>query len=294
MVTVYCSNYVLCRVFGVFRINKCIQESLGINITILFMCYDTAQLAYRIYKEAKRLNASDVEVDALYKKWKLLDGPSMNYYHASGFNHPNLVAFIREKAKIILDVFNWGLVPHWIKNESDAKAISDRTLLARVEEIEDKPSYREAVKRRRCILPLDGFYEHYHKNNKTYPFYITAKDKRRLLIAGITSDWRHPQFNMIFKSVSIVTTRANDFMKTIHNNPKISEARMPLIVQENQVDQWINDDSVEFLDVLRVKSGLDLKAVTVNQLRGRNCLGNIKEVQMEKMYPELIDPLELF
>ena len=66
------------------------------------MCYETAQLAYQIYKEAKRLNASEEEVGELRDKWKKLNADATDFYHVSGFNHPRLTSFTREKRLLLM------------------------------------------------------------------------------------------------------------------------------------------------------------------------------------------------
>ena len=257
------------------------------------MCYETAQLTYRIYKEAKRLDASKEEIVELYDKYKKLGDNAIDYYHSNGFSHPELISFTRENGNLNIKLRTWGLIPHWVKEEEKAEQLMDLTLLSRAESMMEKPSFRDAVKKTRCILPLDGFYEYFHKNGKSYPHFIRNKNKQRLFVGGLTSKWLNSQSGQTVESFSIVTTKANNFMSKIHNNPKLKEPRMPLILSDEDSVKWLNDDQ-DIENLLTPNSSVDLESWTVNRLKGRDYVGNKLEVQKEREYPELIDPLELF
>lgn len=257
------------------------------------MCYETAQLAYKIYKEAKRLNASDEEVEELHDKWKKLKGDAASYYHVSGFDHPKLTSFTRENGQLEVNQRTWGLIPHWVKDEEFANSLWNRTLLSRAESMHEKPSFRDALTKNRCIVPLDGFYEHFHKNGKTFPHFIQSQDSKRLFVGGLTSKWLNKETGVLMETLSLVTTKANDVMAKIHNNPKLKEGRMPLILSDDDASIWLNDNA-DITRMLIPNTSVPLKSWTVNRLKGKNYVGNVIEVQKERVYVELNDPLTLF
>ena len=183
------------------------------------MCYETSQLAEKIYREAVRLGADPDEIDRLKLKWEQLKAEHSGYYHASGFQHPKLAVLQSKENKIELDLSVWGLIPHWVKEEEQAQQIWNRTINARGETIFEKPSFRQAASTGRCILPLDGFFEHHHKNGRAFPYYIKTANKERLLIGAIKDSWTNRATGEIIDSFSIVTTPGNELLSEIHNNP---------------------------------------------------------------------------
>ena len=259
------------------------------------MCYDTAQLAYRIYKEAIRLKASPDEIEELRKRWKKLAGDDEpDVFHASGYQHPKLAVFESEGGKIQIDQQTWGLIPHWVKDEQSAKEIWNRTLNARGETIFEKPSFRDASKSNRVIIPLDGFFEHHHKHGKAFPYFIQSTNKERLLVGGISSDWLNKVTGEIMRTFSIVTTKGNELMSEIHNNPKLKEPRMPLILNEKGIEQWLNGNQEDATELIRPNAEVELEAHTVSRLRGKDYKGNVPEVQEEFNYEELNEQGSLF
>ena len=257
------------------------------------MCYETAQLVFKIYKEAKRLNASKEEVDELREKWKRLKGDVTDHYHVSGFSHPPLTAFTRENGQLEVKQRIWGLIPHWVKDEEFVNNLWDKTLLSRAESMHEKPSFRNAVVKNRCIVPLDGFYEHFHKNGKTYPHFIKSTSDKRLFVGGLTSQLLNKETGEIVETLSLITTKANEFMSKIHNNPKLKEARMPLILSDENASKWLEDNS-NISDLLVPNASEPLKSWTVNKLKGKSYVGNVLEVQKKREYVELNDDLTLF
>lgn len=259
------------------------------------MCYESAQLAERLYKDAVRAGASKEELEYLKRNWeeKKRKKPQSKYYHANGFDHPELIAFHRQNGTLELDHFTWGLIPHWVKDENQATDIWNKTLNSRGETMFEKPAFRDAATFSRVIIPLDGFFEHHHKHGQTFPHFIQQENNESLLAGGISSEWNHPQTGEIVRSLSIVTTKGNALMQHIHNNPKLKEARMPLLLQEADINTWFEGE-IDAISSLIHPSNIDLKAHTVRRLKGKNALGNVPEVLQEHYYPELEDPLTLF
>ena len=259
------------------------------------MCYDTAQLAERIYRDALRAGASEEELDYLRKNWeeKKKGKPQNKYYHVNGFQHPKLVAFQRRGDRLVIDQFTWGLIPHWTKDETQAHEIWNKTLNARGETIFEKPSFRDAAKSERIVIPLDGFYEHHHKKGKTFPYFIQREDKESLLVGGLASEWHNPVTGKLIRSLSIVTTKANPFMQEIHNTPKLKEARMPLLLNDEDTQDWMSGEQ-ETVEAFIQPSSMKLKAHTVRSLRGKDAQGNAPEVQAQFSYAALYEPPTLF
>ncbi|GAB5417660.1 MAG: hypothetical protein Crog4KO_26460 [Crocinitomicaceae bacterium] len=259
------------------------------------MCYESAQLAERIYRDAIRTGASEEELAYLKRNWeeKKRHKPGASYYHVSGFEHPELLAFHKRDGHLELDHFTWGLIPHWVKDENQATDLWNKTLNARGESMLDKPSFRDAAALGRIVIPLDGFFEHHHKNGKSFPHFIRQQDGERLLVGGISSEWTNPNSGKLIQSMSIVTTKGNTMMQHIHNNPKLKEARMPLLLDQESIPTWL-DGSMDEIQSLIQPSSINLAAHTVKRLKGKSALGNVPEALQEFNYPELDDPLTLF
>lgn len=256
------------------------------------MCYDTAQLAYRIYRDAVRLKASPEEIEALKKKWEHLKTDQPDFFHANGFDHPELLVFLKKDDAWDITPAQWGLIPEWVKDDQRAMALWNSTLIARGESMFDKPSFEKVAHGGRCVLPVDGFFEHFHKNKKTFPHYIQRKDGKRLFIGALLNVWKQPVTGIEMPTFSIVTTKANEFMAKIHNNPKTPEPRMPLFIDTHNVDEWMNGDQQTVEALLVPDTHQTLVSKTVKPLRGKIYLGNTAAVTEEFHYSELDDSEE--
>lgn len=127
----------------------------------------------------------------------------------------------------------WGLIPSWAKDPS----IGARMINARSETVAEKPSFRAAFKRRRCLVPISGFYEWQKQGKQKQPYYITAKDHKLLAIAGLWEYWEGADGSAL-ESCSLLTTEANEFMSTLHN-------RMPVFVAPEDFEQWLGSGKDE-------------------------------------------------
>jgi putative SOS response-associated peptidase YedK len=127
----------------------------------------------------------------------------------------------------------WGLLPSWVK---DPKTV---TLLinARGESAAEKPAFRAAMKRRRCLIPADGFYEWKAGGERKQPYYVHAKSGGLLAFAGLWETWTGPNGEEM-ETAAIVTTTANRTLKPIHE-------RMPVIVPHEGFDLWLNCADVD-------------------------------------------------
>jgi putative SOS response-associated peptidase YedK len=141
------------------------------------------------------------------------------------------IAVIMEDGMRKIVEMQWGLIPHWAKNPS----IANKLINARSETLAEKPSFKESFKSRRCLIIADGFYEWQTKEGIKKPYFIFMKDKKPFGMAGLYDNWKNEEGKTI-TTCTIVTTEANEFMKSLHH-------RMPVIIAPEQYDLWL--DSAE-------------------------------------------------
>ncbi len=253
------------------------------------MCYDKRYLTKKLEFYAKRYGDDPAEAEYIRKQIEELNLPPT--YHASGFDHPFVPVLLDTKKRIVK--MSWGLIPNWIKTPAEAVKISNSTINARAETMWEKPAFREAARTRRCLVLVDGFFEHHHKNNKTFPYHIHFKDDAPMTLAGLWDEWHDPASGVVRKTYTIVTTRANALMARIHNNPKAEEGpRMPLILSKEAEREWLRPISTEadkklINDLVRSYDENALEAFTVPRLRGKEAVGNTPAAITPTRYPEL-------
>jgi putative SOS response-associated peptidase YedK len=124
----------------------------------------------------------------------------------------------------------WGLVPSWAKDAS----MSAKLMNARSETITEKPSFREAFKRRRCLIPSDGFYEWARAGGKKQPYFFRLRDEQPFGFAGLWDQWQGGD-GAVIESCTILTTEANDVLRPVHD-------RMPVIIHPEDYELWLDDD----------------------------------------------------
>jgi putative SOS response-associated peptidase YedK len=246
---------------------------------------------------AKRYGHSDEDVAFIREQLSKLN--VLPVYQASGFDHPAVPVIIDKSSEIHL--FNWGLIPNWVKSPVDAIKISNTTINARVETIFEKPAFRESARERRCLILVDAFFEHHHKNGKAFPYHIRLKNNEPMTMAGLWDEWKDSVSGIMRRTYTVVTTQANPMMTRIHNNPKASEGpRMPLILPKSLERDWLNSIS-EQADQELIKSLVEatketeLESFTVRRLTGNEAVGNKPEALNRHRYPELeVDQTSLF
>jgi putative SOS response-associated peptidase YedK len=129
-------------------------------------------------------------------------------------------------------MLRWGLIPHWAKDP----AIGNKMINARSETAHEKPSFRNPIRYRRCLIPASGFIEWSQENGSKQPWYIHRKDGAPLAFAGIWDAWKRPEGTI--DSCSILTTSANTLVAKIHD-------RMPVILSASEYDQWLDRQITE-------------------------------------------------
>jgi putative SOS response-associated peptidase YedK len=171
----------------------------------------------------------------------------------NGFTYPK-TPVITNQNKQEIQLFNWGLIPSWAKDES----FRSSTLNARIETIKDLPSFKNNVKNR-CLILTDGFYEWKwldEKGKEKQQYLISLPDDEPFAFAGIYSEWTNKNSGELLQTYSIVTTEANPFMAEIHNTKK----RMPVILTPQNENDWLN----ETINPLAFKaSNIHLKATAI-------------------------------
>ena len=129
-----------------------------------------------------------------------------------------------------INIFRWGLIPFWAKEEK----IGYRMINARVETLMEKSTHKSALKNRRCLVPLDGFYEWQKEGINKIPYRIQTTDQELFAVAGLWDKWKSKGGETIY-SFTIITTPPNELMASIHN-------RMPAIMTKEQEELWLDED----------------------------------------------------
>ena len=158
--------------------------------------------------------------------------PPQQIEKSSGFAFP-LVPVVTNKEMDSIYLYHWGLIPHWAKD----KELRKNTLNARIETIEEKPSFRSYVKNR-CLVLIDGFYEYQWQDSKgkvKKPFLMTMPDGEPFALGGLFSVWTDRVTGELVPTFTILTTEANEQMAIIHNTKK----RMPLILTKENEREWL-------------------------------------------------------
>lgn len=150
-----------------------------------------------------------------------------------------VVRVLPESQKRRLDLLRWGLIPSWVK---DPKTLGSDLINAKSETMAEKPSFRAAFRRRRCLIPADGFYEWKKEGGRKQPVYICMKDRGPFAFAGLWERWESEEKQAI-ESCTLLTTEPNEMMQPIHN-------RMPVILGRKDYDLWLDPD-VQQPDKLR-------------------------------------------
>jgi len=130
-----------------------------------------------------------------------------------------------------LAMFRWGLIPSWAKDPS----IGNRMINARAETVMEKPSFRAAYRRRRCLVLADGFYEWKKNGDTKTPWFISLANGAPFAFAGLWENWQSKGTDESIQSTTIITTAANEFMATLHH-------RMPVVLQPDTADRWLAGD----------------------------------------------------
>jgi putative SOS response-associated peptidase YedK len=142
----------------------------------------------------------------------------------------NIPVVLEANSERIIETLRWGLIPSWAKDES----IGSKLINARSETLAEKPSFKNAFRSHRCIIPASGFFE-WQKSAKgaKQPFYFYLKDKDVFGFAGLYEEWLDRDSGEQIETFTIITTEANEVLKSVHD-------RMPVILKPKDYDQWLD------------------------------------------------------
>jgi putative SOS response-associated peptidase YedK len=165
------------------------------------------------------------------------------------------ILIINDKGRRELVNCRWGFLPPWIRDINEG----NRLINARAETVDEKPSFKAAFKKQRCLIIADGFYEWSKKQQKKVPYYLRLKSGKPFGFAGLYSQWTSPEGAKIC-SCAIITTEANDLVASIHD-------RMPVILPEEKVDIWLdpgchNEEVLKDLLVPYPSEGMEMYRVS--------------------------------
>jgi len=143
-----------------------------------------------------------------------------------------ILAIINQDNENKLEKLHWGLVPFWANDIS----MGSRMINARAETVSQKPGFRNAFRKRRCVIPADGFYEWKGEKGHKQPYYITVPSGKPFAFAGLWETWvdKENDEKSVYKSCTIITTAASEPLSSIHH-------RMPAILDPEFHEKWLNE-----------------------------------------------------
>jgi putative SOS response-associated peptidase YedK len=166
---------------------------------------------------AREFGVSDIPL--LLPRYNIAPSQHVTAVRASSTGSGREIAFLR-----------WGLIPSWSKDP----ALGNRLINARAETAQEKPSFRNAFRRHRCLIPASGFYEWQRQERGKQPYYIRMHDDRIFAFAGLWDRWEGPDEGAI-ETCTILTTAANAVLAPIHD-------RMPVIIPPTAYSQWLDPE----------------------------------------------------
>lgn len=215
------------------------------------MCFHNS-MNKKIKKLAARYGR---KTDVVERAREILEGQ----YHVNAFNFPFCPIITREEE---VEAFQWGLIPFWTRSEKEAAEIRRMTLNAKAETLFKKPSFREPVKTKRCLIPSTGYFEWRHEDNKKIPYYLFLKDEEIFSIAGIYDEWKDRETGKRLVTFSLITTAANPLTAYIHN----SQQRMPAILLKEEEEKWL-DTELNEKEILTLLQPIPADLMEVHQIK---------------------------
>lgn len=196
-------------------------------------------------------------------------------YHAAAFSLPPW-PIIANEAHSIIQLFQWGLIPFFIKNKNDADKIRFMTLNAKIETLHQKKSFSTSARNRLCLIPSTGFFEWQQVGKSKQPWFIRVAGEEIFSIAGIWDIWRDPFTDIQYFTFSLITREAIGIMKEIHN----TKLRMPFILPKSIEKDWLFANTLEKKEkLLNQSNNIEFNAYKVSSLVGkRNINTNVPEV----------------
>jgi putative SOS response-associated peptidase YedK len=210
------------------------------------------------------------ELAEIFGAEPLVDDPGGHYNVAP--TDDGLVVVQRDDRRAVT-TYRWGLIPHWA---TEAK-VGSRMFNARAETLTASPAFRDAFRRRRCLVPVDSFYEWKREGTLRQPFRVVRRDGRPLALAGLWAGWRDPAIGTVRRTFTIVTTTPNEALVDLHD-------RMPVVLPDDAWDRWLDPrlaDPSELLGLLAPDDTVELEIYPVERF--------VNDVRRDG--PELIERL---
>lgn len=210
------------------------------------------------------------ELAEIFGAEPLVDDPGEHYNVAP--TDEALVVVQRDDRRAVT-AYRWGLIPHWA---TEAK-VGSRMFNARAETLTASPAFRDAFRRRRCLVPVDSFYEWKREGTIRQPYRVSQANGRPLALAGLWAGWRDPSTESVRRTFTIVTTTPNESLSDLHD-------RMPVIVPEAAWARWLAPDDAdvgELIGLLTPNDAVELEIYAVSRA--------VNDVRQDG--PALIEPL---
>jgi putative SOS response-associated peptidase YedK len=210
------------------------------------------------------------ELAEIFGAEPLVDDPG-GRYNVAPTDEASVV--VQRDDRRAITAYRWGLIPHWA---TEAK-VASKMFNARAETLTTSPAFRAAFQRRRCLVPVDSFYEWKREGTVRQPYRVIRDDGRPLALAGLWAGWRDPATETVRRTFTIVTTTPNDALRDLHD-------RMPVVLPDDAWDLWLGPtpaDPGELLALLVPNDQLELTIYPV--------VRDVNDVRRDG--PGLIEPL---
>ncbi len=210
------------------------------------------------------------ELAEIFGAEPLVDDPG-GHYNVAPTDEASVV--VQREDRRAITAYRWGLIPHWA---TEAK-VASRMFNARAETLTTSPAFRAAFQRRRCLVPVDSFYEWKREGTVRQPYRVIRSDGRPLALAGLWAGWRDPATETVRRTFTIVTTTPNDALRDLHD-------RMPVVLPDDAWDLWLGPapaDPGELLGLLVPNDEIELAIYPV--------VRDVNDVRRDG--PALIEPL---
>ena len=210
------------------------------------------------------------ELAEIFGAEPLVDDPGA-HYNVAPTDEASVV--VQRGDRRAVTAYRWGLIPHWA---AEAK-VGSRMFNARAETITTSPAFRDAFVRKRCLVPVDSFYEWKREGSVRQPFRVVRRDGAPLALAGLWAGWRDPATDSVRRTFTIITTSPNKTLADLHD-------RMPVVIAQSAWDRWLDTssgDPGELLGLLVPNEEVALEVYAVRR--------DVNDVRRDG--PELIEPL---
>jgi len=168
------------------------------------------------------------ELKLLAERFSITIAPTVSYNPRFNIAPTQPVIVIGDDGQRYMQVMRWGLIPGWAKDPN----VGNRMINARAETIAEKPAFRAALKKRRCLIPADGFYEWQKLGKVKQPVRIVLKSREPFGLAGLWERWASPEKVEVL-TCTVITTTANELLHAVHD-------RMPVILNREAEAQWLD------------------------------------------------------